>query len=303
MHRDFAVIDIGTNTIRLIIASVKDGRLVRRVSRRVAARLGAKINDTGKLDTEGMNKALDALQSFSQTINLYNVVSIKAVGTYALRVAANSKQFIKEAADKTGISIDVISGEQEADLTLKGITAGCPSLTPPYVLIDIGGGSTELISVSENTRQRSIPVGAVKLHDKLFSGQHQIDISIKESRVYLSELFKKIVPNISDGLLHVAATGGTATTLAAIDMQLEYYDPEKVHGHLISLRKIDKIIENLSSIPMEKRPDVKGLEKDRADIIIPGALILSSIVSMLPASSVVISDYGLLEALIFDASE
>ena len=300
MLQNFAAIDIGTNTLRLLIAYVQESRLVRVCTCRESARLGSGIGDTGVLNAEGINNAIGTLDSFAQIINSFDVKSTRAVGTHALRTAANTAEFINLAAQKTGINIEVISGEEEAALTLKGAVTASPSLHSPYAVVDIGGGSTEWIYMTDSISQMSIPIGAVELYDKFFASSQSMSLAIERAREYAITLFKKTIPAISGGTIQLMATGGTATTLAAMDIQLEAYDPDKVQGHTISARNIEQTINTLSAMNADQRAEIKGLEKDRVDIIIPGALILSSLMQRMSAASVVVSDFGILEAIIFE---
>lgn len=302
MHQNHAAIDIGSNTLRLLIASVEGGKIIRKASGRVAARLGSRISETGALDADSIAKAIDALQTFKKNISSFHVQSISAVGTYALRTASNSQDFISTAKKQTGIDIRVISGEDEADLTLAGITAGCPALVQPYVLIDIGGGSTEWISMKGRIHETSIPTGAVKLHDMFFKSDPVTNDEMSAARSYVHNLFAPEASIMQAGETQLVTTGGTATTLASIDMSLDEYDPEKVHGHLLSAQMIDQMIIKLSGLPLHKRAETRGLEHDRADIIVPGAIILSEIMKALRTSSAIVSDYGLLEALIIKSA-
>lgn len=302
MHQNHAAIDVGSNTLRLLIASVEDGKIIRKASGRVAARLGSRISETGALDAGSIAKAIDALQMFKKNMSSFHVQTISAVGTYALRTASNSQDFISLAKKQAGIDIRVISGEDEAGLTLAGITAGCPALVQPYVLIDIGGGSTEWISMKGCIHETSIPTGAVKLNDMFFESDPATNDEMSAARSYVHNLFAQEASSMQSGETQLVATGGTATTLASIDMSLDEYDPEKVHGHLLSAHTIDQMINKLSGLLLHKRAETRGLEHDRADIIVPGAIILSEIMKTLQTSSAIVSDYGLLEALIIKSA-
>ena len=308
-----AAIDIGTNTIRLLIGHMNNGLLVRIASDRAVTRLGRNLMKTGLLSADSIDKSLNALRSFKATCDKYNVIKTVAVGTSALREAKNNRDFINTVKNETGIEIEIISGEREAELTVKGVTAGIGDKkgSGTFFIIDIGGGSTEWILHNSTFNihpssllMGSFPAGAVKLLETFIKHDPPAPAELDECRnfIYL-KLSGSLDPALltHDSSLSLIATGGTPTTIAAIDIGLEEYDGEKVHMHCIPSPSLTAIFNKLVSLPHEERSKVKGMGPERSDIIIPGVLILITIMDYLKTNETVISDYGLLEGLLTGA--
>ncbi len=312
-----AVIDVGTNTIRLLIGWVKNGKLVRLASDRAVTRLGKDLLTTGALHKESIDKSIATLVNFKEKCDKHGVLYILAVGTSALRNANNSAEFISNIKDQTGIRIQIISGSREAELTFKGIVGyynDKEPLLPPLFITDIGGGSTEWIFYANTgTHDKklvmdSMQIGAVRLFESFFKNDSLTAEELGKANSYISEevyrslLKHNINPSIDTiKIEHLVATGGTATTLASIDLNLDKYDADKVHLHKIPRPALHMLFERLSALPLNQRDSIKGLEHGRADIIIPGTLILMVIMEILKVDEVVISDYGLMEGMLADS--
>jgi len=311
-----AVIDVGTNTIRLLVGCVKEGNIVRIATNRFVTRLGKDLQKTNRLSSDSIEKSIISIVKLKDLCQKYGVQRIIALGTSALREAKNSEEFLADIKKNAGIDIEVISGEKEAELTLKGIL---PSLHhsiapfPNFLLVDIGGGSTEWIYYLENRGQKtenrlqnlkvgSIPIGAVKLfetfikHDPPTPEELQL-INNEVKTKFKDYIFRHFDLNISLNL-NIIATGGTVTTIAAIDMGMDEYDGDKIHLHKLSLNTLKTIYKKLITLPHNKRSKIKGLEPERADIIIPGTIILLTIIETLNSTEIIVSDYGLLEGAI-----
>jgi exopolyphosphatase/guanosine-5'-triphosphate,3'-diphosphate pyrophosphatase len=306
-----AVIDIGTNTLRLLIGTVVHGSVHRLASGRSVTRLGKNLQSTGKLSDESIKKSIASLRTFKETGDHYKVRDYRAVGTSALREAANSNQFLDEVKRNIGISIDIISGEREAELTIKGIITNEDHLQSPALILDIGGGSTEWIVVDRNDYSKSsIPLGAVRLYESFIRQDPPSPEETRAVKKYISEQVTESFLKYSSArqkntvlpsFATIIATGGTATTAAAVDLGLEIYDGNKIHSHRISLPTLREVLDTLVRAPLADRSRIKGLEPERADIIIPGMLILETIMEMLQTEEVLISDYGLLEGLLVES--
>ncbi len=287
---------------------------------REVTRLGKDLVKTKELNDESITKTITSLKTFKGECEKHKVQEIFAVGTSALRDARNSDIFLREVTEQTDIDIRIISGEKEAELTLKGVLgnedSGLSATDRPLFIVDIGGGSTEWIfscypATPKSTDcpskiiMDSIQLGAVRLlekfihHDPPLSEEIvQIKSAIFES---LSKSFATHHMNTSSGIPKakgLIATGGTATTIAAIDLGLETYASEIIHMHRISRPALQAIYFQLN-VPMDQRSKIKGLDPGRADIILPGLLILLGMMDILESDEVTISDYGLLEGLLF----
>ncbi|MDP2166769.1 MAG: hypothetical protein Q8J64_00365 [Thermodesulfovibrionales bacterium] len=302
-------IDIGSNSVRLLIGTVESGRINDIRHERIITRLASGLGASGLLGRPNMQKTLQALKGFLKITGQYGVRHIKAVGTSALREAKNSAEFVENVSAATGIKIEVISGRREAELTAKGVLRGCaPGHNSLHLIIDIGGGSTEWI-YSKGRKviaAGTVPVGVVKLHEKHMRSDPPSTADISSLDRDLDGASAEIKENVGDlfgeGVVLIG-TAGTATTLAAIDLSLAVYDRQKVHMHKMSLRRLRALSETLTGLPLEARAGVRGLEPGRADLIIPGIHFTIKLMEKLGIKGIVISDHGLLEGALLELSE
>lgn len=307
----FAAIDVGSNTIRLLIGNIRNNRVNRIYSGRITTRLAEGVVNTGRLKNDNIEKSVSTIKEFYSLISGCGIKNIRAVGTSAIREAENSKEFADMVFNETGIKVERITGIEEARLTAKGLLFGINKTSGPLLIIDIGGGSTEWIIqgnlLSEDRLLfNSLPAGVVKLlerfiktdpptPDELSAINNEIDAILANDKL-------KTTTHLSEGLL--IGTGGTITTLASIDLGLDEYDGEKVHMHVIPLQKLLILRDMLISQPFDKRKEIKGLEPGRADLIIPGILLTIRVMETLGFKEITVSDYGLLEGILleFDAT-
>jgi len=302
-----ASIDVGSNTIRLLIGRVEGGKVIRQRCEMAITRLAAGIAETGMLKAENIEKSLNVLEEFSRYISESNVRHIRAVGTSALREAKNSEEFIKRVLSETGINIEVISGEEEAGFTVRGVLSDIQK-SDSSLIIDIGGGSTEWIFCRNSTlvEMGTLPMGVVKLFDRNIKSDPPAkkDIASLEREIgsALNELKKKTGRLINTETLLIG-TAGTITTLASIDLKLEKYSHEKIHGHKISLGRLYAISKLLTTAQLSERKKIIGLEPERADLIIPGIVFTISIMELFGFNNILVSDDGLLEGLLIKLSE
>jgi exopolyphosphatase/guanosine-5'-triphosphate,3'-diphosphate pyrophosphatase len=263
----------------------------------------------GDLNALNVDNSIVTLQHFKALCDDSGVRRIIAVGTSALREAGNSGDFIDRVLRETGITITVISGDEEAYLTSAGIMAGgVTGDGHAVVVLDIGGGSTEWIVCSDPHHRGSLPVGCVRfterhihhdppLREEIVSLRNDIEQVIRNSPL---NILLKLPGGFGDERRACVITGGTATTLASVDLELDHYDSEKIHGHRLPFRKIALLSSRLSSLPAQQRSMVRGLEPDRADVIIAGLLIVEMIMTLGGIGEAAVSDYGLLEGLVVD---
>lgn len=306
-----AVIDVGTNTIRLLVGCVKEGKIVRIATNRFVTRLGKDLQRTGRLNPDSVERSVISIIKLKELCKKYGVQKIIALGTSALREAKTSKEFLADIKRDTGIDIEIISGEKEAELTLKGVLASGvrgqesgEKEYQTYFIVDIGGGSSEWIldarveGKNSEVRMGSIPIGAVKLFETFIkhdppAPEELIHMKNLVSQQFFMALNSTLITRLSS--LSLIATGGTATTIAAMDMGMDEYDRDKIHLHKISLPALKTIYKKLTMLPHNERSKIKGLELERADIIISGTLILLALMETLNIEEVIASDYGLLE--------
>ena len=312
-----ASIDVGSNTIRLLIGAVEDKRITEIHSARRITRLGNNVNQTGKLQDKNMEDSIVVLKEFSSAITHYGVHYAKAAGTSALREATNADLFIKKAFAETGIMIEVISGEQEAALTLKGILASLPAdgygIPESALIVDMGGGSTEWISLRKNQTpdaqpapmMGTIPIGVIKLAQKYLQtgpvSEHDVEQMAGEIDPVLRELCARIGHVPKETCL--IGTAGTFTTIAAVDLGLEKYSRERIHLHTIPFNRLPAMRDRLFSLTLKERETVRGLEPGRADLIIPGIQFTISVMERFGIGKLTVSDHGLLEGALLSARE
>ena len=295
-----AGIDIGSNSIRLIIAEVENNKIKNIIyQEKATTRLAANINKTGILQEEPFNKSINVLAGFRKALNKYNVEKIKTVATSAVREAANGKEFIN-AAKNSGIEISIISGKEEGMLEYLGVCSGFDAGRQPLIL-DVGGGSSEIIYMQDNNElhTESHKIGVVKMAD-MFDFQKSSTEILEKFSAYIKEFFKDVT--IPNNIQNFIATAGTATTLAAIDMEMTEYDYNKVNGYKITKEKVIEILNKVYSTPYNKRLEIKGMDKGREDLIIPGILIILEILKKTNLNIITVSDFGLREGAVVRAA-
>ncbi|MFI5322895.1 MAG: exopolyphosphatase [Thermodesulfobacteriota bacterium] len=302
-----ASIDIGTNTLRLLVSEASEGAPLKKIYiAREITRLGEGLHGDAKLMNEiAIKRSLEALSVFSSKIKEYDVGTLRAVATSAVRESLNGPDFVKMVGEETGIPVDVITGDEEARLTVKGVLNSVKFDTPDCLIFDIGGGSTEYVFVKNGTISdiSSTAIGVVHLteqylnkdtetEDDLASLGYNIDVLLNSG---LSSFSRPHVENLT-----LIGTAGTPTTLAAIEMRLTRYNPSLVNNFILTREMIDRTLRTLVRIPRSERIHVPGLEKGREDLIISGALIIIKTMDRFSLDSMVVSDAGLLEGVAYN---
>ena len=307
----YASIDIGTNTLRLLIAesnSENDYKVVYRD--RAITRLGENVSvERGFISDAAAGRTIDALERFSKSLIKYSANHIKVVGTSVFRRAHNRAAFLHKVFKKTGLNIEVITGEDEALLTLQGISQVI-NRNGRYVVMDIGGGSTEYIlgCGEEEHGAYSIEMGVVSLTEAFLCSDPPTSDELSrlgnKVEITLSKLMSRmkndgIDPSVFSDINHAVliGTAGTPTTLAAIDQGMEEYKPEMINGYQLSLDRLQELYNHLSGITLLERRKIPSLEKGREDVIIAGILIILRTMGFFGFNEMVVSDAGLLEGV------
>jgi exopolyphosphatase / guanosine-5'-triphosphate,3'-diphosphate pyrophosphatase len=294
-----AVVDIGTNSTRLLIADVDDGRVTAELERiSTITRLGAGVDADGTLADESMQRVYDTLDRYRKLIDEHKTERAIAVLTSAVRDAANGQEFADTINDRYQIEPHVLTGDQEAGLTFLGATSERdPDDRTPTLVFDIGGGSTELVigAGREMTFHVSTQTGVVRMTERHI---HH-DPPTKEEVFALAEDSLSILANgapedLRTKVDRAIGVAGTATSLGAIAQKLEPYDPDKVHGYVITRDESERILEQLASIPLEQRREVPGLHPDRAPTIVAGVIILLQILELFGLDKIEISEHDIL---------
>lgn len=295
-----ASIDLGTNTARLLIGFKEDENAIRPLLlKRQITRLGGGFTRENGISPEAEARSLAAMQEFASEIRRHSVRKIRAVATSAVRDAANGAEFCRKVLDQTGIQLQVISGEQEALFTLRGVLAGLDNKEGKFLVFDVGGGSTEytLADGSSPVFTRSLPLGVVRLTEGKPSPEAMTEKICRELAA-LGEEMNRTAADPGGAIL--VGTAGTATTLAAIHMEMTDYDYRLVNNHIMTLADIEKIHARILPLTPDERLKVKGLEKGREDLIVAGTLITINTMKHFGFNSLKISDFGQLEGLLLE---
>ena len=291
-----ASLDLGTQTFRLCVGKEYEGKVYYLIKDRVNVRLGEGLGINGKISKEAFKRGIEGLKKFKKILEGFEVEKYRAVGTAIFRKASNIDDFLKEA-EKIGIKIEVISPEEEANLSLTGIKAGLERLgigSNNFVCIDVGGGSTEVVCIKNGNKVwvKSLDLGAVVLKD-IFGLRYPVHSKVLESvKNYVRECLKDLPKEEGEELV---ITGGSASLLGSLDLKLTKYIPERLHGHRITKERIDKLLKKLSNYDLARLSKVKGMESGREDIAVPGILIYSCLCDHFDKDSLVLSEEGILE--------
>jgi len=298
-----AVIDLGSNSVRLLIKDISDG-LLATVHRELATtRLGRGVVKNSELDRQSVADTLSVVEDFIIKAKSMGAERIFAFGTSALREAKNSGEFIKKL-NELGLDVDILPGEKEALLSFIGARAGL-GLSETALVMDIGGGSTELILGKEQIlKSVSLPLGAVRFTELYFKSEppNFDDVTkagekIRELCFEFASYFKEIQ---AENRVVAVGVGGTLTTLAAMDQKLEIYDADKVHGYVLKKASIDNIYSKLLKLTTDEKRKLPGLMPQRADIIAAGTFIARSIMENLDIDEITVSETDLMEGYLLD---
>ena len=294
-----ASIDIGTNTILLLISEVKRGKIHPLFEMETVVRLGEGVQKNKMLLKEAMERGLQTLAQYLKRCQAMEVQKIFAAGTNALREAKNSEDFLKGAKEKLNLSIEVISGEEEAQLSFLAVANDLKEVKKPVLVVDVGGGSTEFIlgKGDQISHWISLPLGSVRFTEEfLCSDPIQEEEWEKMERKIQGHLVN--IPHSKEPPSMVAV-GGTATTLASVEMDLEEFIAEKIHHFILKKGELGKQLLRYRSKTIEERKKIPGLPVARADVILAGGTILYLAMEELKCSSVLISCHGVRYGLLY----
>jgi len=286
-----ASVDLGTNSTRLLVADVEDGR-VHDVERRLRiTRLGESVDTRRRLLPTAIARVRNCLVDFRRTAERLGAECVLAVATSAVRDAENGEAFLGEVEWSYGFATRLLDGDEEALLTFRGASAG-RELDPGTLVVDIGGGSTELIVGGPDgvDFHRSLDVGCVRLTERF---GEDLERMADEAQNALPEL------SVRGGI----GVAGTVTALAALDLGLLEYDSDRVHGHALSRAGLERQLDRLAAIDPEERRSVPGLEPDRGPVIVAGALILREVLVHYGLDVIEASEHDLLDGAALVAAE
>jgi len=307
--RKVAAIDIGTNSTHLLVASVDPFLHTFSIdlAEKSTTRLGERDPESGELTALAMKRTSETLQRFKDLAESHKVEQLVIAATSAVREASNGRDFLNQIKEEVGLDVDLISGFEEARLIYLGVLSGMPFGENPHVLLDIGGGSTELILADcrDARALTSTRVGAVRLQRDFVKQEPLSPSRLKFLRTFIQGSLEPAVDKISHRLQPgekpmLVATSGTAMAIGALAALEEVNPPLKLQGYKFSRKRLDQLIEKLVKLTPEQRSKLASLSERRAEIIVPGALILQTSMHMMGMEELVLSERALREGLIFD---
>jgi exopolyphosphatase/guanosine-5'-triphosphate,3'-diphosphate pyrophosphatase len=301
-----AVVDIGSNSTRLLIADVRDGRVTELDRRSVVTRLGEGVDASGRLGDAPQARVLSVLDQYGEAIESRRCDVRVAVLTSAVRDAENGRAFTDTVRERYGLDARTLSGDEEARLTYLGATAGRDrDDATPRVVIDIGGGSTELVigAAGEVVFHVSMQAGVVRHSERHLGADPPRAEELEALAADVRGVLEASVPaGLRDRPRGAIAVAGTATQAAAMDLRLDPYDPDQVEGHHLSQERLSEMLSSAASMPLAERRRLTGLDPDRAPTIVAGLLILTSALRFFALDATEVSEHDILWGVALDAS-
>jgi exopolyphosphatase/guanosine-5'-triphosphate,3'-diphosphate pyrophosphatase len=289
-----AIIDIGSNSTRLLVADVEGGRVNPVERRSTVTRLGRGVDLSGQLAAEAIEAACAAVDPYVATLQELGAEKVDAIATSAVRDATNGSAFVAELRERFALSARVLDGDEEARLTYMGATSEHRPEVPTLV-IDIGGGSTELIvgQGREAEWHVSLQAGVVRHTERHLVSDPPTPVELEELAGDLRGLIERAVAEAPDAEAGIAVAG-TPTSLAAIELELDPYDPRQVHDHVLELPSIQRMLSRLASVPLAQRTEIAGLHADRAPTIVAGVVTLVEVMRAFGLGRITVSEHDIL---------
>ncbi|OPY73523.1 MAG: Exopolyphosphatase [Syntrophorhabdus sp. PtaU1.Bin058] len=292
-----ASIDVGTNTILLLIVETENMQEIADVATTV--RLGEGLKETGYISQDAMNRGLQVMQEYAGMIAAHGVEYVSCVGTSALREAGNGNEFSDLIRDRLGIRVRIISERDEAYYTYLSVKNDRIVEGERFMIVDIGGGSTEIIAGDREAFQDflSLPAGSVKLTEMFVRNDPPAGSEMEAMVAYVRQLFDRRFIGCSDVFV---GTGGTVATLASIIGECEYFDKDRIHGLHIPYGAICDAVDMLQKMNVAERRAVKGMEKGREDIIVQGIVFLREMMAFHHVAECVVSAKGVRYGVLYE---
>jgi exopolyphosphatase / guanosine-5'-triphosphate,3'-diphosphate pyrophosphatase len=287
-------LDVGTNTVLMLVAeTTPDGGARRVLDLARITRLGQGVDHNHRLDPQAALRTLDTIAEFVAQARSAGAEKIVAVGTATLRDAADGEDFIRRVRERAGVELEIVSGETEAWLSYLAVTRGL-RLDPAQrlLIIDIGGGSTEFIRAEPGAKLQvaSLQIGSVRLTERIIHHDPPTTREAADLRLAIDSELTGLGWNLETDLL--VGIAGTVTTVCAVALEMETYDPDRVHGYRLLRTEVERVLRLFGSMPLEERRKLKGLDPARADVIFAGTAILERVMSESGVSSITVSDQG-----------
>ena len=303
-----AAIDCGTNSIRLLVADVDGDRLVDVVRRMEVVRLGEGVDRTGRLAEAALARTFAALDDYAAQIREHDVERVRMVATSASRDADNRQTFVDGVVARLGVPPEVVTGDEEAALSFDGATrelrGGAAAVAAPYLVCDIGGGSTEFVlgDADGMSSARSVDVGCVRLTERHLHDDPptapQVDAAREDVRRALDDVRQSIEVPAARTLVGLA---GSVTTVVALALGLDRYDPERIHHARIGAGAVRRVTTSLLGMSHAERAALPVMHPGRVDVIGAGALVLDTVIAEFGFAEVVASEHDILDGIAFSA--
>ncbi|MFZ0312416.1 MAG: hypothetical protein WAL85_06890 [Candidatus Korobacteraceae bacterium] len=297
----YAVIDVGTNSVKFNISERRDDGTWRTlVDRAEITRLGEALDKTGEISSDAMERTVTAIAAMAAEAKANGVAAIAAVGTMGMRTARNSQQFIDAVEQRCGIRIEIIPGEEEGRLAYLAVKSGLGLVEGSLAVFDTGGGSTQFTfgRGSVVAERFSLNVGAVRYTEQFSLGgvvsTEQLSAALAAIAADLSRLDNELSPDVLVGM------GGAITNIAAVKHQLAQYNPTIIQGSVLERAEIERQIELYRTKSLDDRRTIVGLQPKRADVILAGACIVKTVMDKLKKDTLSVSDRGLRHGLLID---
>jgi exopolyphosphatase/guanosine-5'-triphosphate,3'-diphosphate pyrophosphatase len=300
-----AAIDCGTNSTRLLVAGPDGATLERHM---IITRLGAGVDRDRRLDPDAVARTVDVLCGYRKVIDQYGAQRVRMTATSAARDATNREEFFAAAAEVIGVRPELLSGDEEGQLSFAGAVASLQGtgIPGPYLVADIGGGSTELAAgpaPSSGTPRaaavRSLDVGCVRLTERYLRhdppGSAELDAARAEVRRQVTAAMGEL-PEL-DGAVTLIGLAGTVAALAAIDQRLDHYDRDRVHHYWLERETVERLLAELAAVSAAERRARPGVEEARADVIVGGAVVLAELIAVTGHHRCVTSESDILDGL------
>lgn len=301
-----AVIDVGTNSIKLLVAEVSGRKVQPLLEDSQQTRLGSGLYEHSRLQAGPIATSARVVADFAQTARAWEVESIRVIATSAARDAENSAELTKALEKSSGVKVDILTGDQEADWVFQGVTSDPKLARRPLLLLDVGGGSTEFIVGlgAQKHFRHSFPMGTVRLLEKIPHSEPPKREELAACRDWLREFFEsEVKPMVRPalrrekrpgrGAVSLVATGGTATILARMEKKLNDFDRAKIEGARLSLERVRWHTRRLWTLPLAERILIPGLPAKRADVILTGVAIYEAVMEHLGFYELRVSTRGL----------
>jgi exopolyphosphatase/guanosine-5'-triphosphate,3'-diphosphate pyrophosphatase len=302
-----AAIDCGTNSTRLLVA-YPHGPILERLQH--ITRLGQGVDQSRRLAPDAINRTLDVLHKYRGVMDRHGVATVRMTATSAARDALNRDDFFDAAEKVVGTRPELLGGEAEGRLSFAGATSDLDPSTGPWLIVDIGGGSTELVvgpatgTQDRPTAVRSLDVGCVRVSERFLVSDPPTAGEIEAARRFSAELLHHAVrrePAFATGSTLVGLAG-TVSCLASVDQGLQQYDRERVHHYLLTLDRVTSLVESLAGVTAAERRLVPGMEADRADVIVGGAVVLEEVMRTFGFDECLTSEADILDGLILSTA-